>query len=89
MITLPGMDFDKPSQGHGYSHSAPVNTSAPLTFSRRYLDANRNTYEYHTSPFFFDTLEGLAISKGVSDLAKKFNISYVWGTAPQDYYLSR
>lgn len=82
------MDFDKP-QHTGYGHKTTTNTSEPIKFSRRYLDTNRNTYEYHTSPFFFDTPSGLAVSKGLTKLANEYNVSYVWGTAPQDYYLSR
>lgn len=71
--------------------SAKLNndTSAPLTFSRRYLDANRNTYQFHTQNKRFDTSLGKKITGGMTALAKKWNLTEVWGTAPQDYYLNR
>ncbi|KAB5590830.1 Vacuolar protein [Ceratobasidium theobromae] len=65
------------------------NPSAPLTMTRRYLDANRNTYTYHTQAKRFDTSKGKKITAGVTALAKAWNLTEVYGTAPQDYYLSR
>ena len=78
-----------------------------LTFSRRYLDANRVTYEvreksldgfmplisllqYHTghSNHTFDTIKGREITKGLEELAVKFDLSYFYGTAPHDYRLN-
>ena len=59
-----------------------------LEITRRYLDANRNTYQYHTKREGFDTPGGLALSKGIVDLAKKYNITYEFGTAPKDYYIT-
>ncbi|KAH9012112.1 Metallo-dependent phosphatase-like protein [Lactarius hengduanensis] len=44
-----------------------------LTVNRRYLDPNRVTYEYHTN----------------SPLAAQFDLDFKFGTAPQDYTLSR
>ncbi|KAM0749330.1 hypothetical protein T439DRAFT_290562 [Meredithblackwellia eburnea MCA 4105] len=60
----------------------------PLTFSRRYLDQNRNTYSYHAGPGF-DTPEGQALSKEMGDVAATFNLTHQFGVAPQSYYLSR
>ncbi|KAI0039405.1 hypothetical protein FA95DRAFT_1027749 [Auriscalpium vulgare] len=62
-----------------------------ITFNRRYLDPNRVTYEYHTrrNGFTFDTITGSLISAGMKALAKKFDLSALFGTAPQDYTLSR
>ena len=62
-----------------------------MTFSRRYLDPNRLTYEFHTrrKGRDFDTKGGRSITQGLLDLAKKFDISFLFGTAPQDYTLSR
>ncbi|CAE6460799.1 unnamed protein product [Rhizoctonia solani] len=65
------------------------NSSAPLSLTRRYLDPNRNTYTYHTQTKRFDTSKGKKITDGVSALAKAWNLTQVYGTAPQDYYLSR
>ncbi|KZV66465.1 hypothetical protein PENSPDRAFT_612594 [Peniophora sp. CONT] len=62
-----------------------------LTFTRRYLDPNRVTYEYHTrtSNHSFDTQLGSSITKGLNKLSKTFDLSALFGTAPRDYTLSR
>ncbi|KAI0685579.1 Metallo-dependent phosphatase-like protein [Cytidiella melzeri] len=62
-----------------------------LTFSRRYLDPNRVTYEFHTGQKnqTFDTLAGKLITAGLENLAKQFDLSFQFGTAPQDYFLDR
>jgi 2',3'-cyclic-nucleotide 2'-phosphodiesterase (5'-nucleotidase family) len=60
-----------------------------LNINRRYLDPNRNTYQFHTKREKFDTPKGRQLSKDIASLAKEFNITYQFGTAPQDYYLSR
>ncbi|KAI0767149.1 Metallo-dependent phosphatase-like protein [Fomes fomentarius] len=62
-----------------------------ITFSRRYLDPNRVTYEYHTGRgnFTFDTLHGRSITRGLNELAEKFDLSQLFGTAPQDYTISQ
>ncbi|KAH9959081.1 Metallo-dependent phosphatase-like protein [Russula dissimulans] len=62
-----------------------------LTVNRRYLDPNRMTYEFHTKHNYssFDTSKGLEITNGLKELAKRFDLSFKFGTAPQDYTLSR
>ncbi|TFK84753.1 hypothetical protein K466DRAFT_601739 [Polyporus arcularius HHB13444] len=62
-----------------------------LTFSRRYLDPNRVTYEYHSRQrnATFDTLQGKSITKGLNDLAKQFTLNMLYGTAPHDFTLTR
>ncbi|KAG1861071.1 Metallo-dependent phosphatase-like protein [Suillus tomentosus] len=61
-----------------------------VTFTRRYLDQNRVTYEYHTrtSNRTFDTFHGRSITHGLQELAARFNLSYLYGTADQDYTLT-
>jgi len=61
-----------------------------VTFTRRYLDQNRVTYEYHTrtSNRTFDTFPGRLITHGLEELAARFNLSYLYGTADQDYTLT-
>ncbi|KAI0695211.1 Metallo-dependent phosphatase-like protein [Cerioporus squamosus] len=56
-----------------------------ITFSRRYLDPNRVTYEYHTGRgnFTFDTLTGKSITKGLKNLAEEFDLGQLFGTAPK------
>ncbi|GJF00129.1 metallo-dependent phosphatase-like protein [Phanerochaete sordida] len=62
-----------------------------LTFSRRYLDPNRVTYEFHSgrSNRTFDTLQGRQITSGLQQLSKQFDLEELFGTAPHDFTLSR
>ncbi|KAH8981512.1 Metallo-dependent phosphatase-like protein, partial [Lactarius hatsudake] len=62
-----------------------------LTVNRRYLDPNRVTYEYHTNSrdSSFDTSMGRKITEGLKALAAQFDLDFKFGTAPQDYTLSR
>ncbi|KAI9316020.1 Metallo-dependent phosphatase-like protein [Dichotomocladium elegans] len=75
---------------HGYNaiHHRPQN----LTFSRRYLDQNRETYIYHSTKnnraSSFDTPLGKQITASITEWRKKLNLSNAYGCAPQDYYLS-
>jgi len=65
--------------------------SKNLTFSRRYLDPNRLTYEFHTGQNNnkFDTKKGKQITQGLQDLAARFNLTDEFGVAPHDFTLSR
>ena len=65
--------------------------SKSLTFSRRYLDPNRLTYEFHTGQKDknFDTKKGKQITQGLQDLATRFHLSDEFGVAPHDFSLSR
>ncbi|KAG2153383.1 Metallo-dependent phosphatase-like protein [Suillus clintonianus] len=62
-----------------------------ISFTRRYLDQNRVTYEYHTkmSNQTFDTASGRSITHGLQELAVDFDLSYLYGTAPQDYTINQ
>jgi 2',3'-cyclic-nucleotide 2'-phosphodiesterase (5'-nucleotidase family) len=62
-----------------------------ISFTRRYLDQNRVTYEYHTqmSNQTFDTAHGRSITDGLQELAVRFDLSYLYGTAPQDYTINQ
>ncbi|KAG2368630.1 Metallo-dependent phosphatase-like protein [Suillus spraguei] len=68
-----------------------ITTEGPLQFSRRYLDQNRVTYQYHTKTSYatFDTLQGLSISGGLQKLATRSNLFSSYGTAPRDYTLNQ
>lgn len=70
---------------------AAQGNSNNISFTRRYLDQNRVTYQYHTqtSNSTFDTSYGRSITTGLEDLAEQFDLSYLYGYAPQDYTLSR
>ncbi|KAG5643195.1 hypothetical protein DXG03_001355 [Asterophora parasitica] len=62
-----------------------------VTFTRRYLDPNRVTYEYHAGKksYRFNTQSGLSITGGLKALAKAFKLDTAFGTAPHDFTLSR
>lgn len=68
-------------------------TSDGPTFSRSYIDANRRNYAFHaglaSKPDKFDTALGKKITKEMDQVATAWNLSHVYGTAPQDYYLQR
>ncbi|KAG7444361.1 uncharacterized protein BT62DRAFT_1029301 [Guyanagaster necrorhizus] len=68
-----------------------TNGSNNLTFSRRYLDTNRVTYEYHTqeNQASFDTKKGQAITAGLLQLAVDFDLNFTFGIAPHDFTLTR
>ncbi|KAJ7872602.1 5'-nucleotidase [Mycena olivaceomarginata] len=62
-----------------------------LNFSRRYLDTNLITYQYHTNltELTFGTPEGQNITKGLLDLEERFGLRHQYGVAPQDYTITR
>ncbi|PIL26310.1 hypothetical protein GSI_12066 [Ganoderma sinense ZZ0214-1] len=62
-----------------------------IAFTRRYLDPNRVTYEYHTGRGndSFDTLKGQLFTLGLNKLAETYNLSYQFGVAPQDYTITQ
>ncbi|PCH36598.1 hypothetical protein WOLCODRAFT_167014 [Wolfiporia cocos MD-104 SS10] len=62
-----------------------------ITFTRRYMDANRVTYEYHTgsSNHTFDTTAGQNITAGLEQLWVNYDLSTLYGYAPHDFTLSR
>ncbi|KAJ3881942.1 Metallo-dependent phosphatase-like protein [Lentinula edodes] len=71
--------------------SSDVNAKNNISFSRRYLDQNRVTYEYHSqqSNNSFDTREGQNITQGLLNLGVKYDLSMLFGIAPQDFTISR
>jgi hypothetical protein len=79
METVGWMSMDLPAKDGS--------VSSDIKFSRRYLDANRVTYQYHTgkSDETFDTAKGKEISVGLAALADKFGLSHTYGVVPQDY----
>ncbi|KAH9935239.1 Metallo-dependent phosphatase-like protein [Epithele typhae] len=76
------MDFDQ--------HST---TPKDITFNRRYLDTNLVTYEacYHTQSdnATFATVEGQQITGGLNELAERFNLGMLFGTAPRDFTIEQ
>ncbi|KAG2074824.1 hypothetical protein BDR04DRAFT_1092403 [Suillus decipiens] len=70
---------------------AAVGNANNISFTRRYMDQNRVTYEYHTqmSNQTFDTAHGRSITDGLQELAVMFDLSYLYGTAPEDYTINQ
>ncbi|KAJ7593234.1 Metallo-dependent phosphatase-like protein [Mycena floridula] len=62
--------------------------SKNITFSRRYIDPNPVSYEFHTGRHV-KTTEGNEITAGLKALAKKFKLDTLFGTAPHDFTVSR
>lgn len=63
-----------------------------LSFSRTYIDANRRNYAFHlglTDVHQLDTAKGKHITKAMAKVASDWNLTHVYGKAPQDYYLDR
>ncbi|KAF8173352.1 Metallo-dependent phosphatase-like protein [Mycena galopus ATCC 62051] len=98
METIGWMSADLPEpKGHyggygrhnGEDYSASGKAAKNITFSRRYLDPNRVTFEYHTrrGNFSFDTTQGRSITKGLEQLVKEFDLGFTYGTAPHDFTL--
>lgn len=66
--------------------------SGNLSFSRSYIDANRRNYAYHlglTKEDKLDTKEGRAITRNMTNVATAWNLTQVYGTARQSYFLDR
>ncbi|TVY17093.1 Secreted protein [Lachnellula arida] len=66
-----------------------TNTSTSgLVYSRRYLDWNRLTFEYHATnsqDSTFDYHSGLRVSGDITDVRKKLNLTSLYGCAPATY----
>ncbi|KZV66464.1 hypothetical protein PENSPDRAFT_612591 [Peniophora sp. CONT] len=71
--------------------SANFTESGNISFTRRYMDSNRVTFEYHSgqSNDTFDTANGTSLTTSLLDLANEFDLSFLYGTAPQDYPYAR
>lgn len=70
----------------------PTNTSTSgLLYSRRYLDWNRRTFEYHAAnsqTLQFDTRNGLNVTSEISTIRTKLDLASLYGCAPATYCAS-
>ncbi|KAG9312319.1 Metallo-dependent phosphatase-like protein [Chiua virens] len=75
----------------GANLSESIENTNNISFTRRYLDQNRVAYEYHTtmSNTTFDTSYGQGITAGLLQLAINFDLSYLYGYAPQTYTMDQ
>ncbi|OTA99201.1 hypothetical protein M426DRAFT_325346 [Hypoxylon sp. CI-4A] len=73
------------------ARKATQNSTSPFVYSRRYLDWNRRTFEYHAATLSntrFDLKNGLAATTDITKYRKQLNISTTYGCVPQDYCIS-
>lgn len=74
------------------SRKATSKSTSPFRYSRRYMDWNRATFEFHAMGHQpagdFDSAEGLATSAEITQYRKQLNLSYTYGCVPKDYCIS-
>lgn len=75
--------------------SNPSPTSNPnasdIVYSRRYLDWNRLTFDYHavgSQDYTFDDYQGQRITTEITAARKKLNLTSLYGCAPETYCVS-
>jgi hypothetical protein len=59
-----------------------------ITYSRRYLDWNRRTFEYRATDSqasTFDYHSGLRVTGGITDVRQELNLALLYGCAPATY----
>jgi 2',3'-cyclic-nucleotide 2'-phosphodiesterase (5'-nucleotidase family) len=62
-----------------------------LRYARRYLDFNRETFQFHTGTTNdndFDTADGLKVSSKITELRDKYKLNKYFGCAPRSYCIS-
>lgn len=66
-------------------------TASSLVYSRRYLDWNRRTFEYHAAGSqvgAFETVKGLDVSANITATRHDLNLTSLYGCAPQTWCIS-
>ncbi|OTA84953.1 hypothetical protein M434DRAFT_400273 [Hypoxylon sp. CO27-5] len=73
------------------TRKATKNSTSPFVYSRRYLDWNRRTFEFHAATWYdkqFDYNNGLSVTADITKYRKQLNLTDVYGCVPQDYCLT-
>ncbi len=73
------------------SRKATNTSTSGLVYSRRYLDWNRRTFEYHATnsqASTFDYHSGLRVSGDITAVRKQLNLTSLYGCAPDTYCAS-
>ncbi|EEB07493.1 phosphoprotein phosphatase [Schizosaccharomyces japonicus yFS275] len=72
------------------SYSNVTGSNITLSYSRRYLDFNRETFMFHTNTndSTFNTTAGYNLTKQITAYRNKLNISVPYGCSPQNYYMT-
>jgi hypothetical protein len=69
-----------------------TNSTSGLVYSRRYLDWNRLTFEYHAigsqSATKFDLHSGLQVSGEIAKTRKELDLALLYGCAPATYCIT-
>ncbi|KAH8202877.1 hypothetical protein TruAng_002930 [Truncatella angustata] len=76
-----------PSGVSNPSRKATTNSTSPYTYSRRYLDWNRATFDFHASDSF-DTALGLNTTSAITAYRNSLNLDEVSGCTPQSYCMT-
>lgn len=75
------------------SISSSTSSSKPsdIVYSRRYLDWNRLTFDYHavgSQDYTFDNYQGERITTEITAACKKLNLTSLYGCVPETYCVS-
>jgi hypothetical protein len=73
------------------TRKATTNSTSPFKYARRYLDWNRDTFQFHTNTSTaaqFDSSSGLAVSAEIAEDRVQLNLGDVYGCAPQAYCMT-
>lgn len=78
-------------KGKGKEGSKDIESSASMTFKRRYIDTNLFGYHYHTglNDTTFPTERGLNATAAISHARKELKLDHNFGCAPKDLWMSR
>ncbi|KAK7965095.1 hypothetical protein PG988_010099 [Apiospora saccharicola] len=74
------------------TRKATANSSSPFVYSRRYLDWNRATFEFHAigkqDDKAFDNSSGLSITAEITNYRNQLKLGEVYGCTPKDYCMT-
>ncbi|KAK8089401.1 hypothetical protein PG997_004362 [Apiospora hydei] len=74
------------------TRKATANSTSPFVYSRRYLDWNRGTFEFHAvgkqDDKEFDYNSGLTTTAEITKYRSQLNLAEVYGCTPKDYCMT-
>ncbi|KAG9245647.1 Metallo-dependent phosphatase-like protein [Calycina marina] len=73
------------------TRKASNSSTSSLVYSRRYLDWNRLTFEYHATNSQADTFDyhsGLRVTGDITDIRNELNLTSLYGCAPETYCMT-
>ncbi|KAL1303631.1 hypothetical protein AAFC00_006991 [Neodothiora populina] len=90
-VPNPTVQAKKVGTSTGYASLASSTSASNLTYSRRYLDWNRLSFEYHAAGSqkkAFDIKKGVSVSQNITAIRKELNLTSLYGCAPQTWCIS-